>query len=114
MDPPATAGMMTLLHAAAVDAAPWYPVVLGVAAVAAGAVFLGGVAAFLRRRSRTYLLVALALGALFGRTLVAVCATVGLVDPVTHHLGEHLLDVAVAGLILAAVYDARTSREVAA
>jgi hypothetical protein len=106
--------MTTLLHAVQSTAGPWYVLTLGLAAAAAAVVFAGGLVAFLRRRTRSYLLVALALGALFARTAVAVCAAVGLLDPVTHHLGEHLLDAVMAGLVIAAVYYARTTRRVAA
>ncbi|QLG29683.1 hypothetical protein HUG10_18930 (plasmid) [Halorarum halophilum] len=86
---------------------PWYVLVLGLAA-AGGAVLLGGgLAAFLQRRSRPYLLVALALGTLLARTALAVGATWGAVGEEVHHFGEHVLDVAMAGLVIAAVVYAR-------
>ena len=89
---------------------PWYLLVLGLAA-AGGAVLLGGsLAAFLRRGSRSHLLVALALGTLLARTALAAGATWGTVGTDVHHFGEHVLDVAMAGLVIAAVVYARTTR----
>lgn len=80
-----------------------------------GAVLLGlALAAFLRRQSRPYLLVALALAALFARSVVAVLAMTGTVETNVHHLLEHGFDVALVALVIGAVYYARTvSREVA-
>lgn len=87
---------------------PWLVAVL----LAAGlftAVLAGlGLTAVLRRRSRSYLLVAAALVVLFARTLVAGAAMTGLVGDPSHHLLEHLLDVIMAALVIAAVYYART------
>jgi hypothetical protein len=105
--------MTPFLHTAQSAVGPLYALTLGLAAAGAAVVFAGGLAAFHRRRSASYLLVALALGALLARTAVAACAAVGLVDATTHHLGEHLLDVAMAGLVIAAVYVARSGQEVA-
>ena len=78
---------------------------------AAGAGLLGlGLAAFLRRRSRSYLLVALALGTLAARAGLAAGAAFGFVGVDAHHFGEHLLDVAMVALVVAAVYYARSVR----
>ncbi|SHG98645.1 DUF7471 family protein [Halobaculum gomorrense] len=91
-----------------------YAVVVAVGGVA-GALLLGlGLAAFFRRRSRSYLLVALALGALVARAGVAAASAVGVVGPDAHHFGEHVLDVVMAGLVVAAVYYARDVRAEAA
>ncbi|MXR41442.1 hypothetical protein GRX01_08845 [Halobaculum sp. WSA2] len=85
-----------------------YAVVVALGGVA-GAGLLGlGLAAFLRRRSRSYLLVALALGALAARAGLAAGAAFGLVGVDAHHFGEHLLDVVMAALVVAAVYYARS------
>ena len=102
------AGTMTPLHlSAAGPGGAWYPVVLVLAAVGGAILLGGGLAAFLRRGSRSYLLIALALGVLLARTGVAVAAELALVGPGAHHLGEHALDVVMAGLVIAAVYYAR-------
>lgn len=70
------------------------------AAVVAGL----AIAAFARRRSRRYLLVALALSTLVGRSAVGLGAYGGLIGPTLHHQLEHGLDVAMAALVIAAVY----------
>lgn len=101
--------MRTVPLAAGHGGDPWYALVLGLAAVG-GALLLGlGLAAFLRRGSRSYLLVALALGTLLARTALAVGATWGGIGDGPHHFGEHALDVAMAGLVIGAVYYARTA-----
>jgi hypothetical protein len=74
----------------------------------AAAVILGvAVAALRRRRSRPYLLVALALGTLFVRVVAGVTYMQGSVSSETHHLLEHGLDVAMAALVIGAVIVAR-------
>ncbi|QZX99633.1 DUF7471 family protein [Halobaculum rubrum] len=102
--------MDALLHVAPGAHGVAYAVVVALGGVA-GAGLLGlGLAAFLRRRSRSYLLVALALGALAARAGIAAGAAFGLVGVEAHHFVEHLLDVVMAGLVVAAVYYARTVR----
>jgi transketolase C-terminal domain/subunit len=97
---------MTLTQPGGLDV--WLAVLVGLAGLV-GAVLAGlGLAAFLRRRSRSYLLVALALVALFARTVVAVAAMTGVLDGGTHHLLEHGLDTAMAALVVAAIYYARS------
>jgi hypothetical protein len=67
-------------------------------------------AGFARRRSRPYLLVALALATLLVRVGVASAAMAGLLTDPDHHLAEHVLDVLMAALVIAAVYTARSVR----
>jgi hypothetical protein len=62
------------------------------------------VAAFVRRRSTPYLLVALALSSLVARTVVGFAGYADLVGPTLHHELEHALDVVMAALVIAAVY----------
>ena len=83
-------------------------VLLGLAGVGSTLVAVLGLAAFARRRSRSFLLVALALSALLARTAVAVATMVHLLPASAHHTLEHGLDVAMAILVLAAVYYARS------
>lgn len=66
------------------------------------------VAAFLRRRSRPYLLIALAIAALFGRSVTVGLTAVGLLPSPAHHLIEHGLDVVLVALVIGAVLAART------
>jgi diacylglycerol kinase len=65
-------------------------------------------AAYLRRRSGSYLLILLALGALLARSLVGLGTVLGRISQPQHHLLEHALDVGMAALVIAAVYYART------
>lgn len=100
---------MSPLHALVVQAEP---AVLALTTVAAaGTALLLGLAgaAFLRRRSRPYLLVAGAFAALFARSAVAVGSVAGLLSPAGHHVLEHAIDVALVALVVAAVYYARTA-----
>jgi ABC-type spermidine/putrescine transport system permease subunit II len=74
----------------------------------AAAVLAGlGLAAYVRRRSRPYLLVALALAALLARGVVGALAIAGQLGPGSHHLIEHGLDAVMAALVIGAVYWAR-------
>jgi hypothetical protein len=81
-----------------------------IALAGAGAAILLGLAAgaFVRRQSRPYLLIVGALAALFGRSAVAGLTAVGALSTSEHHLLEHGLDVVLVGLVIAAVYHART------
>jgi hypothetical protein len=81
--------------------------VLVLAGVGSLAVLGLAAGALARRRSRSYLLVALALVTLAARTGVAGATMLGALDASTHHLLEHGLDVVMAALVVAAVYHAR-------
>jgi hypothetical protein len=87
--------------------------VLSVAGLASAGLVGLALVALLRRRSWSYLLVALALVTLLARTGVAVGSMTGVVGPTTHHTLEHVLDVAMAGLVIAAVVTARSARRAA-
>ncbi|HET7323938.1 MAG TPA: hypothetical protein VFJ06_06380 [Halococcus sp.] len=67
------------------------------------------VVALAQRRSRSYLLITLALSVLLVRTVVGELAMSGMMARQTHHLAEHALDGVMAVLLLAAVYCARTT-----
>lgn len=86
-----------------------FTAVLAVSALTAAALCLAGVTAYRRRRSRAYLLVALALAALVTQPVLGGLAMVGAVSPATHHTLEHGADAVVVLLVLGAVYDARTA-----
>jgi hypothetical protein len=66
-----------------------------------------GLAAYVQRRSGSYLLVALALSALLARSAVAVLTMGGVMPFEFHHTAEHTLDFVLVALMLAAVYYAR-------
>ena len=79
-------------------------VLLSLAAALTAVVAGVAIAAYVRRRSRRYLLVALALSTLLARSAVGVGAYLGAVGPGLHHTLEHGLDVSMAALVIAAVY----------
>ncbi|WP_228842311.1 DUF7471 family protein [Halococcus agarilyticus] len=67
------------------------------------------IAAFAQRRSRSYLLIALALVTLLAKTVAGGLAMGELLPTGTHHLVEHSLDGVMAVLLIAAVYFGRTT-----
>lgn len=77
--------------------------VLTLAGIGTGVLFAVSVLAYWRRRSRRYGLVALAIGALFFRSVVGLGTVLGIVPMVLHHLLGHGLDFAVAALFLSTV-----------
>lgn len=96
------------LHAAAPGSDVPLLAVLAVAGVGSALLLGLALAAFTRRRSRPYLLVVLALAALLARTTVAGASAMDVLPAAQHHLAEHTLDVAMAALVIAAVYYARS------
>ena len=66
-----------------------------------------GVAVFHRRRTRSHLLIALALLAFASRAAIAALTFGGVISDVDHHVFEHVVDLVMAGLVLAAIYYAR-------
>ncbi|MFC7045362.1 hypothetical protein ACFQH6_08040 [Halobacteriaceae archaeon GCM10025711] len=68
-----------------------------------------GLAAYVQRRSRPYLLIALVFVALAARTLLAGLTLTQQLPDGQHHLYEHSLDVVMAALVIAAVFSARTT-----
>lgn len=86
------------------------PLVLAVTLAGLGSALVAGLglAAYARRRSGSYLLVALALAALLARSAVAVATMTGTISFDPHHTIEHALDFVLVALVLAAVYYARS------
>ncbi|WP_416838322.1 hypothetical protein [Haloferax sp. DFSO52] len=66
-----------------------------------------GVAVFYRRQTRSHLLIALALLAFASRAGVAALSFSDVLSTFDHHVAEHVLDIVMAGLVLAAIYYAR-------
>lgn len=77
------------------------------------ALFALGLAAYYRRRTREYLLVTIALGALVVRTAVGWGTAVGVVPMLVHHVVEHTLDFCIAAIILYVVYRQKPARQTA-
>lgn len=100
-----------MLHAFTPPVAdPVMATVLALAGLGSAVIIGLALAALVRRQSWSYLLVTLALATLLARTVVAATALAGGMESVTHHTVEHVLDVAMAALVIAAVYTARTAR----
>lgn len=85
--------------------------VLFVAGIASAVIVGLAIVAFAQRRSRSYLLIAMALATLLARTVVGGLALFGVIQMELHHLTEHALDGAMAVLLIAAVYYARTTEQ---
>lgn len=87
------------------------PLLAVVTLAAVGAAVLLGLAvgAFVRRRSRPYLLIVAAIAALLARSAVSGVTVAGLLSATDHHFLEHGLDVVLVALVIAAVYHARTA-----
>ena len=85
--------------------------ILLLAGVGTATLFVLGLAAYWRRRTRAYCLVAVALGLLVARTIVGFGTVHGVVPMYLHHLIEHTADFVIAFLLLVAIYLQRTDRD---
>lgn len=74
-----------------------------VGGLGAGLVLGLAVAAYAQRQSVPYLLLSLAVLAIFVRVVVGAFSLQGLLGAEVHHLVEHLLDVVTVALIIAAI-----------
>lgn len=83
------------------------PIVLALAGLGSSLLIGLALAALVRRRSWSYLLVLLALATLLSRTVLAALTMNAVLADATHHLLEHSLDVLMSALVVAAVYTAR-------
>ncbi len=77
--------------------------VILLAGVGTGVLFVMSLLTYLDRRTTRYLLVTIAVGALFGRSIIGIGTVFGLVPMPIHHLLEHSLDFLIAAVILYAV-----------
>ncbi len=77
--------------------------VILLAGVGTGVLFVMSLLAYLDRRTTRYLLITIAVGALFGRSIIGIGTVFGLVPMPIHHLLEHSLDFLIAAVILYAV-----------
>jgi hypothetical protein len=84
---------------------------LGVSAVFSVVVAVLAFVAYYRRRTMSYLLVAIAFSTFLGKTGTGFAYLTGQMSAGMHHSCEHLLDVVMMVLVLAAVYYARSSEE---
>ncbi|GAB7090102.1 hypothetical protein JCM18237_03730 [Halorubrum luteum] len=79
-------------------------VVVIVAGIGTGLLFAVSLLAYHRRRSRQYLLISVAVGALWLRSVIGAATVLGYVPMPVHHFIEHSLDFLIAALVLYAVY----------
>ncbi|ELY59316.1 hypothetical protein C492_11275 [Natronococcus jeotgali DSM 18795] len=84
-------------------------VMLGVGAVFSILIALLSFAAFVKRRTVSYLLIAVAFSTFLGKTSLGPAYLLGSTNTEMHHLLEHTLDVVMMALVLAAVYYAYSS-----
>jgi heme A synthase len=85
------------------------PTVLTLAGIASVAIVGLALVAFAQRRSRSYLLITIALATLLVRTVIGGLAMSGVVQLELHHIIEHALDGVMAVSLIAAVYCGRTT-----
>lgn len=98
-----------LLHLGASGLNTVLTLVYVLAGVGSGVLLALALAGFFRRRTRSYLLIMLALAALTARTAIGGLAMLQVLAGDPHHLFEHGLDVLIALLLIAAIYRARTT-----
>lgn len=92
-----------------VTARPSLAIVLTLAGLTSIGILALAVVALSRRQSWSYLLVTLAIGTLGIRVLLGGLMLFGFIDLTIHHLLEHIVDILMAILLLAAVYTARST-----
>lgn len=103
----ATAVLQTGGKWSAVEGSPVLFGVVLLAGLGTGLLFAVSLLAYRQRRSTRYLLVTVAVGALFVRSIVGAGTILGYTPMVVHHLVEHTFDFLIAALVLYAVFRAR-------
>lgn len=79
-------------------------VVIVLASIGTGVLFLVSVIAYRRRRRAQYRWIAVAMGALWTRSIVGAGTVFGIVPMPAHHFISHTLDLSIAAIVLYAVY----------
>jgi len=79
-------------------------IVILIAGIGTGVLFAVSLIAYARRGERRFLLVSVAIGALWARSIVGAGTVLGYVPMPAHHYVEHTLDFAIAAIVLYAVY----------
>jgi hypothetical protein len=74
--------------------------VIFLASLGTGLLFVVSLFAYRQRRSRRYLFISVAVGALFTRSIVGAGTVLGFTPMVIHHLIEHTFDFLIAALVL--------------
>lgn len=86
-----------------VQGSPYLLVIILLAGAGTGVLFGVSLLAYRQRRSTRYLLITIAVGALFVRSLVGAGTVMGFTPMVAHHLIEHTFDFLISALVLYAV-----------
>lgn len=94
------AGLRSGTGLAAVEGSPVLMGIVSLAGVGTGLLFAVSLLACRQRRSRRYLLVTVAVGALFFRSVVGAGTVLGHTPMIVHHLVEHTFDFLIAALVL--------------
>ena len=93
-----------LLQSAGVEGSTPLVIAVVAAGIGTGVLFVVSLAAYLRRRTTQFLLITIAVGALWTRSIVGAGTLFGYVSMPIHHFVEHSLDFLIAGIVLYAVY----------
>jgi hypothetical protein len=100
----ATVGLVPLhTGSQSVEGSLFLLAVVALAGLGTGALFAVSLLAYRQRRSTRHLLVTLAVGTLFLRSVVGAGTILGYTPMVVHHLVEHTFDFLIAALVLYAV-----------
>jgi hypothetical protein len=86
-----------------VEGSPYLLLIVLLAAAGTGVLFAVSLLAYSQRRSTRYLLITIAVGALFLRSIVGAGTVMGYTPMVAHHLLEHTFDFLISALVLYAV-----------
>lgn len=79
-------------------------IVILIAGLGTGVLFVVSIVAFRKRRNAQHFLISVAIGALFCRSIVGAGTVLGYVPMPIHHLVEHSFDFLIAAIVLYAVY----------
>ncbi len=99
------------LSAGTLSGDPIIAATIVVAAIASFPLALFGILAYKRRRTTAYFFVATALVAFFLQAVLGGLSLVGIFSTRNHQLLEHGLDIAIAFLLIGAVYVARNAKQ---
>lgn len=94
----------TFRSVASVDGSPTLLAIIAVAGLVTGILVILSALAYRRRRTRQYLIVTVALFALWLRSVVGAMTAFEVLPMYAHHVIEHGLDITIGVLILYAVY----------
>ncbi|WP_449271855.1 DUF7471 family protein [Halostella litorea] len=104
-----TAGVLLPLHFGVSPSDSLLIIALSAGTVFSILVALLSFAAYVKRRTMSYLLIAIAFSTFLGKTSLGLTYLMGSMNADMHHSFEHSLDVVMMALVLGAVYYARSN-----